>query len=123
MSWLRSTTRRTRARRLDKVEFCSADLLPTDELSSNPRKPHQVAGGFVVSGGIALLVASDLDNTVTATEAAQHIGVSVKTVVSWVDRGYLQPCDARGKRKLYRLIDVVRVARDTRHRAIGNRIA
>lgn len=66
-----------------------------------------------------MLVAGDLDNLVTATEAAKELGITTAAVCNWADRGYLQPVDARGKRKLYRLIDVVRVARDTRQRALG----
>lgn len=71
-----------------------------------------------------MLVPADLENTVTASEAAKQLGVTTEAILNWVARGYLKPCDARGKRKLYRMIDVVRCARDTRHRAIGwSRIA
>lgn len=67
-----------------------------------------------------MLVAADLDQLVSAREAAAHTGLSVQTVHSWAARGHLQPSglDNRGH-KLYRLIDVLRVARDTRKRAIG----
>lgn len=67
-----------------------------------------------------MLVAADLDQLVSAREAAAHIGLSVESVRSWEKRGHLAPSglDNRGH-KLYRLIDVLRVARDTRKRALG----
>jgi hypothetical protein len=66
-----------------------------------------------------------LDDLVSTTDAAIHVGVDAATIRSWASRGYLNKSglDERN-RPLYRLIDVLRVARDTRQRAIGkNRLA
>lgn len=67
-----------------------------------------------------MLVAADLDQLVSAREAASHIGLTVESVRNWDKRGYLKPSglDTKGH-KLYKLIDVLRVARDTRKRALG----
>jgi DNA-binding transcriptional MerR regulator len=64
------------------------------------------------------LVPESLDNLVNTTEAADACGVGKSTVSMWVSRGYLKPAglDPRN-RPLYRLLDVLRVARDTRTRA------
>lgn len=69
-----------------------------------------------------MLVPESLDNLVTTTEAAQHCGVGKSTITMWKERGHLQPSglDANG-RPLYRLIDVLRAARDTRRNAAGAR--
>lgn len=66
------------------------------------------------------LVPESLDNLVSTNEAADACGVSSATVRSWAARGHLRPSglDERN-RPLYRLIDVLRTARDTRNRAIG----
>lgn len=42
----------------------------------------------------------------TAEEAAEEVGVSVGTVYSWVNRGYLTHAGRRGRHKLFRLADV-----------------
>ncbi|MFD9618489.1 helix-turn-helix domain-containing protein [Streptomyces virginiae] len=54
----------------------------------------------------------------TAPEAADHCGVSLVTVYSWVRRGHLQVegLDHRG-RKLFRYLDVARAEMATRARA------
>lgn len=61
-----------------------------------------------------------LDDLVSTTEAAKTCGLTVAAVSNWARRGHLKPSglDERG-RPLYRLIDVLRVARDTRQRALG----
>ncbi|QLQ10947.1 MAG: MerR family transcriptional regulator [Nocardioidaceae bacterium] len=61
-----------------------------------------------------------LDDLVSTTDAASRIGVDAATVRSWANRGYLNKSglDERN-RPLYRLIDVLRVAHDTRQRALG----
>ena len=66
-----------------------------------------------------------LDELVTTTEAANRIGVGKSAVCMWASRGYLAASglDERS-RPLYKMIDVLRCARDTRRRAIGkDRIA
>lgn len=70
---------------------------------------------------MAVLVPESLDDLITTTEAAASIGVGASTIRKWAHLGYLEPAglDERN-RPLYRLIDVLRVARDTRRRAIGN---
>lgn len=69
-----------------------------------------------------MLVPETLDNLVSTTEAANACGVAVNTVSMWRTRGYLEPTglDERG-RPLYKLIDVLRAARDTRRRAVGEK--
>jgi DNA-binding transcriptional MerR regulator len=69
-----------------------------------------------------MLAPEALDNLVSATDAATHCGVGASTVRMWRARGYLNPSglDEKG-RPLYRLIDVLRAARDTRRRGIGPR--
>ncbi len=53
--------------------------------------------------------------TLTTAEAADLVGVSVRTVEWWVGRGYLTPCNRREGRRttwtaLYRVNDVVECA-------------
>lgn len=69
-----------------------------------------------------MLVPEALDNLVTTSEAATHCGVGKSTITMWRERGHLTPSglDERGY-PLYRLIDVLRAARDTRRRGIGTR--
>lgn len=72
-----------------------------------------------------MLTAENLDDLVSTTDAAREIGVATETIRSWAHRGHLEKAglDEKG-RPMYRLIDVVRAARDTRWRAIGrNRTA
>lgn len=65
-------------------------------------------------------VPESLDNLVSTKEAAEYCGVTIATVSNWRGRGYLEPSDLdSSSRPLYRLIDVLRVARDTRRRAVG----
>ena len=66
------------------------------------------------------MVPDDLDTLISTTEAANRIGVSAATIRSWDARGHLvrSGLDERN-RPLYRMIDVLRCARDTRRRAIG----
>ena len=66
------------------------------------------------------LVPEDLDALVTTNDAASVCGVDASTIRQWASRGHLTPSglDERN-RPLYRLIDVLRVARDTRQRAMG----
>lgn len=70
------------------------------------------------------MVPESLDDLVSATEAANRIQARASTIRSWAARGYL---DASGlderNRPLYKMIDVLRCARDTRRRAIGQRTA
>lgn len=66
------------------------------------------------------LVPESLDNLVSTTEAADACGVGKTTISMWAKRGYLKPSGLDHRdRPLYKLIDVLRVARDTRHRAAG----
>lgn len=69
-----------------------------------------------------MLVPEALDNLVTTPEAAAHCGVDASTIRKWRERGHLtvSGLDPHG-RPLYRLIDVLRAARDTRRRALGQR--
>lgn len=74
-------------------------------------------GGFVMSGGLSML-----HDLVTTTEAAEACGVGRSTISMWVARGHLK---VRGLNEhnhpVYRLGDVLVVARDTRRRAVGTR--
>lgn len=67
-----------------------------------------------------MIVPEALDTLVSTTTAAAQCGVDASTIRQWVSRGHLAPSglDERG-RPLYRLIDVLRTARDTRRRALG----
>lgn len=66
------------------------------------------------------LAPEDLDRLVNTVDAASACGVDAATVRSWASRGHLAKAglDERN-RPLYRLIDVLRTARDTRQRALG----
>lgn len=66
------------------------------------------------------LVPESLDDLVSTADAAATCGVGSSTIRKWAHLGYLAPSglDERN-RPLYRIIDVLRVARDTRRRAIG----
>lgn len=78
-----------------------------------------------------MLVDVDLDILVSTKEAADKCGVGESTVRAWASRGYfnserirvkLTPSDVDvNSRPLYKLIDVMRAARDTRHTAVGAR--
>lgn len=74
---------------------------------------------------------SELDELVPTATAASYVGVGTSTVRQWASRGYvnqegkrtkLEPSglDERGH-PLYRLIDVLRAARDTARSAVGAR--
>lgn len=71
------------------------------------------------------LVPESLDGLVTTKEAADACGVSVAAISNWKTRGYIEPSGLDEKhRPMYKLIDVLRTARDTRRRAVGaSRIA
>lgn len=68
------------------------------------------------------LVPENLDSLVSTNEAADACGVGASTIRKWAHLDYLKPTglDERN-RPLYKLIDVLRVARDTRRRATGQR--
>ena len=67
------------------------------------------------------LVPETLDNLVSTREAAEACGIDSSTVRKWVQRGHLAPSGLdNNNRPLYRLIDVLRCARDTRRRALGH---
>lgn len=76
-------------------------------------------------GAVLAMVPESLDDLVSTTEAANRIGVGKSTIAMWANRGHLKPSGLdQQDRPLYRMIDVLRAARDIRHRAIGrNRIA
>jgi len=66
------------------------------------------------------LLPESLDNLVSTREAAEACGVGSSTVRKWAHLGYLSPTGLdNNNRPLYRLIDVLRCARDTRRRALG----
>lgn len=95
-------------------------MIANGESLSQAPEAITLTGAFCVPGG-RMLVAADLDQLVSAREAATHTGLAVQTIHSWVQRGYLQPSGLDNKgHKLYKLIDVLKVARDTRKRALGN---
>lgn len=58
----------------------------------------------------------DLQELVTAEEAAVAVGVSPATIRSWKHRGHLPPAQHRGRTPLYRLADVLTAARRKPHR-------
>lgn len=57
---------------------------------------------------------ANLDAHLTATQAALYLRINVHTVYMWVRRGNLAPCAGEGRRKLYRLADVLDAERATR---------
>ena len=66
------------------------------------------------------LVPESLDNLVSTREAAEACGLGTSAIRNWVSRGYLTASGLdNNNRPLYRLIDVLRCARDTRRRALG----
>lgn len=68
------------------------------------------------------LVPESLDNLVSTAEAATHTGRSEAAIRQWRSRGHITPADIdTNGRPLYRLIDILRAERDTRHRALGHR--
>lgn len=60
----------------------------------------------------------DIDEQVTATEAATQYGVTAQAICNWVRRGHLRVSgiDAQGRRT-YRKIDLEKVNHATRERA------
>lgn len=70
------------------------------------------------------LVPESLDNLVSTSEAADICGVASETIRTWRHRGQLDPSgtDDFG-RPLYKLIDVLRCARDRGIRGIVRRTA
>lgn len=72
----------------------------------------------------ALIPMESLDDLATAADASVALGIPAATIRQWAARKHLQPSglDERN-RPMYRIIDVLRAARDTRQRAIGIRAA
>ena len=72
--------------------------------------------GFPHSGG-ALLTIDDINEQVTATEAAQHFGITRAAICNWVRRGHLRVAgiDHAG-RKTYRKLDLEKVNHATMQR-------
>lgn len=70
---------------------------------------------------MTVLVPDTLDDLITITEAAGDLGCNVSTISKWEKAGYITAVDARGKRKLFRRIDVLRAERDRRRNALGRR--
>jgi len=65
--------------------------------------------------------------TLSTTEAAELVGVSVRTVESWVARGYLAPCNRHPTRTMtwearYLVADVIECAHDRRPRTWHDRL-
>lgn len=69
----------------------------------------------------------DLEETLTATEAADEFGVHLSTITSWRRKGYLEVAgyDTRDGRRVpvYRRGDVGLAERATRRRALNKRAA
>lgn len=60
---------------------------------------------------------ADLDRLVSTVEAAESIGVHPQTIRQWKTRGKLSPSGLdKYSRPLYKLVDVLRVERETRYR-------
>ena len=65
--------------------------------------------------------------TLTTVEAAELVGVSVRTVQWWVERGYLSPCNRHPTRTMtwearYAEEDVIECAHDRRPRTWHERL-
>lgn len=97
-------------------------LMQRHKCAQAPEPETSESGAFAMPPGGRMLVPETLDNLVSTAEAATECGVEAATVRQWVKRGHLRPADIdTSGRPLYRLIDVLRAARDTRQRAIGRR--
>jgi hypothetical protein len=98
-------------------------MMEAGQLSlQKPPNLHRSEGFSHIRGGsVALaLVPEDLDELVSTNDAAAACGVDASTIRQWASRGYLAKSGLDDRnRPLYRLIDVYRVARDTRQRALG----
>lgn len=68
--------------------------------------------------GVAIATTDGIYDLIDSTEAANHCGVKVETIRTWVHRGLLTASgiNERG-RPLYRIIDVAKAERATRERA------
>ena len=76
------------------------------------RKTQQSIRGRAERGlGARRLRSKDLDVEVTAEVAARVVDVAVSTVRSWQHRGHLRVSSRAGRTPLYRIADVLRVAR------------
>lgn len=92
-------------------------------MSGEALDPQQAAvEGFSACPGGSVLVPETLDDLINTTEAAEMCGVAKSTISMWAARRLLAPdgLDPQG-RPLYKRITILRVARDTRHRAVGAR--
>lgn len=74
-----------------------------------------MAGVFVLYGGMVTDI--DVMSLITASEAAQYAQVSVKTIISWRQRGHLAVAGYKHGRPAYRLLDVAKAEHATRQRA------
>ncbi|AZS07339.1 MerR-like transcriptional regulator [Gordonia phage Dorito] len=65
-----------------------------------------------------MLVTDGIDSLLTPAQASQIFDVTPATIRKWSQLGKIQPAglDEAG-RKLYRLIDIARYEKQTRHRA------
>lgn len=96
--------------------------MPAEQLSPEPPKPPQARGFRASPGGtVTVLVPDTFDDLITITEAADDLGCDVSTISRWVKAGHIKPADARGKRLLFKRIDVLRAERDRRRNALGRR--
>lgn len=78
---------------------------------------------------MSLIDLEELDDLLSPIEAARRIGCSSITVRQWASRGYRDQCGERTKlapsgldehgRSLYKLIDVLKAARDTAVNTFG----
>ncbi len=65
--------------------------------------------------------------TLTTVEAAELVGVSVRTIESWVARGYLAPCNRHPRRTMtwearYLVADVIECAHDRKPQTWHDRL-
>lgn len=68
------------------------------------------------------LLPESFDDLISVSEAAEVCNAARTTIRNWVARGYLTPAGLdNNNRPLYKLIDVLRVERDTRRRALAGR--
>lgn len=95
----------------------SVKMMPAVDLCHSPGTDG--SGAVCVPGGV-LLVPESLDDLVTTKQAADECGVTVAAISNWKSRGYIQPSGLDERhRPMYKRIDVLRAARDTRRRAVG----
>jgi len=100
--------------------FTASDVIKVDRLTrsrvldpvQSPESIRRIFGGDTRRG----VSGANLQELVTAAEAARSAGVSETTIRSWVHRGLLRPAGRRGRSNLFVRRDVIKLARRSPNR-------